>query len=175
MSEGSTEVLIPKRALFKANEVCDIVKVQPYVLRSWEVEFPSLGVAKTAGAARVYRREDVELALRIKRLLLVDGLTLAGARRRLEEEMLPAVADASALDGLIGRNARERLTEIKRGLRWILDLLGEGSGAAADFRLTAPAAGPRAPEARAPAVHRLKTSRGKPAPPRSSASRRRKH
>jgi DNA-binding transcriptional MerR regulator len=174
MSEGSTEVLIPKRALFKANEVCDIVKVQPYVLRSWEVEFPSLGVAKTAGAARVYRREDVELALRIKRLLLVDGLTLAGARRRLEEEMLPAVADASALDGLIGRNARERLTEIKRGLRWILDLLGEGAGVA-DFRLTAPAPHSRAPEPRPPAVHRLKTSRGKPGPARSSASRRRKH
>jgi hypothetical protein len=130
-------------------------------------------VAKTAGAARVYRRGDVELALRIKRLLLVDGLTLAGVRRRLEEEMLPAVADASALDGLIGRNARERLNEIKKGLRWILDLLGEGSGVA-DFRLTAPAPRSRTPEPRPPEVHRLKP-RGKPGPPRSAASRRRKH
>src|SRR5439155_26737102 len=37
---------IPNRALFKASEVCDLVKLQPYVLRSWEVEFPGLGVAK---------------------------------------------------------------------------------------------------------------------------------
>src|SRR5258708_37768534 len=56
MPEGSTPIEIPKRALFKAAEVCDLAKVQPYVLRSWEAEFPELGVAKSAGAPRVYRR-----------------------------------------------------------------------------------------------------------------------
>ena len=40
---------IPNRALFKAAEVCDLVQVQPYVLRTWEAEFPNLGVAKAAG------------------------------------------------------------------------------------------------------------------------------
>ena len=49
MPEPAAQVEIPNRALFKAAEVCDIVKVQPYVLRSWETEFPDLGVAKTAG------------------------------------------------------------------------------------------------------------------------------
>ena len=53
-------VEIPKRALFKAAEVCDLLKLQPYVLRSWEAEFPELGVAKAPGSPRVYRREDVE-------------------------------------------------------------------------------------------------------------------
>ncbi len=43
-------------------------------------------MAKSAGGPRVYRRADVEQVLRIKHLLLVEGLTLAGARRRLEEE-----------------------------------------------------------------------------------------
>ena len=69
--------------------MCDLVKVQPYVLRSWEAEFPELGVAKAAGGPRVYRRADVEQVLRIKHLLLVEGLTLAGARRKLEEEATP--------------------------------------------------------------------------------------
>ena len=81
-------VEIPNRALFKAAEVCDIVKVQPYVLRTWEAEFPELGVAKTAGGPRVYRRSDVEQVARIKHLLLVEGLTLAGARRKLEDEVV---------------------------------------------------------------------------------------
>ncbi len=94
--------------------------MQPYVLRSWEAEFPQLGVAKSAGAPRTYRREDVEQVLRIKHLLLVEGLTLAGARRRLEEETAPVAANAPVIDELIGRNARERLTEVKRGLRSIL-------------------------------------------------------
>src|SRR5579862_7120634 len=123
MPEIFTQVEIPHRALFKAAEVCDIVKVQPYVLRSWEAEFPELGVSKSVGVPRVYRRSDVEQVARIKHLLLVEGLTLAGARRRLGEESAPVAADTPVIDELIGRNARERLTLVKRGLRSILDLL----------------------------------------------------
>ena len=128
MANSSAEVEIPSRALFKAAEVCDLVKVQPYVLRSWEGEFPRLGIAKTACGPRVYRRVDVEQVMRIKHLLLVDGLTLAGARRRLNEDATPTVAPPldDANDGpadLILQNARERITEVKRGVRAILDLL----------------------------------------------------
>src|SRR3954451_1502403 len=100
MPETSTPVEIPKRALFKAAEVCDLAKVQPYVLRSWEAEFPELGVAKAAGAARVYRRTDVEQVLRIKHLLLVEGLTLAGVRRKLEELTAPVAGDEPAIEAL---------------------------------------------------------------------------
>src|SRR5579871_653400 len=69
MPDSIVAVEIPDRALFKAAEVCELAKVQPYVLRSWEAEFPELGVAKTAGGPRVYRRGDVEQVLRIKHLL----------------------------------------------------------------------------------------------------------
>src|ERR1700704_5895966 len=124
MSDISVQVEIPNRSLFKASEVCDLVKLQPYVLRSWEAEFPDLGIAKTAGGPRVYRRGDVEQVARIKHLLLVEGLTLAGARRRLDEEQTPVAGDDPGIDELIGQNARERLTEVKRGLRSLLALLG---------------------------------------------------
>jgi DNA-binding transcriptional MerR regulator len=135
------QVEIPRRALFKAAEVCDLAKVQPYVLRSWEAEFPQLGVAKGDGAPRTYRRTDVEQVLRIKHLLLVEGLTLAGARRRLEEEAAPVAANAPAIDELIGQNARERLTEVKRGLRSILSLLARQTDSG-ELRLTSPVAAP---------------------------------
>ena len=115
---------IPNRALFKASEVCDLMKLQPYVLRSWEAEFPALGVAKSSGSPRVYRRADVEQVARIKHLLLVEGLTLAGARRKLEEEATPLLADEPRIDELLGRNARERLSTVKRGLQSILVMLG---------------------------------------------------
>jgi DNA-binding transcriptional MerR regulator len=138
VAEALAQLDIPKRALFKPAEVCEIVDVQPYVLRSWEAEFPGLGVAKAGGATRVYRRADVEQAARIKHLLLVEGLTLAGARRRLEEESTPVAADVPAFDELIGQNARERLTEVKRGLRSILDLLSGGTRGH-EFRLAPPA------------------------------------
>lgn len=160
------DVEIPRRALFKAAEVCDLAKVQPYVLRSWETEFPDLGVAKTAGGPRVYRRADVEQVMRIKHLLLVEGLTLAGARRKLEEESAPVAADAPVLDELIGQNARDRLTEVKRGLRAILELLAS-SGPAGEFQLSAR----QAPPARGAARGRARPSRGRADPPRRAARR----
>src|SRR5262245_36712355 len=170
MAETAAQVEIPNRALFKAAEVCDLVKVQPYVLRSWETEFPKLGVAKVAGGPRVYRRADVEQVLRIKHLLLVEGLTLAGARRRLEEETAPVGADAPVIDELIGQNARQRLTEVKRGLRSILDLLSRGSGTRDEFQLAAPAMMSSA-RPRSISASRVKTARGKPPAPRGGASR----
>src|SRR5439155_8383199 len=99
----SDRIEIPDRALFKPAEVCDLLKVQPYVLRSWEAEFPTLGVAKSAGGPRVYRRVDVEQVRRIKHLLLVEGLTLAGARRKLEEENGPVAPKVPGIDELICR------------------------------------------------------------------------
>ena len=36
MAGNPEQIEIPKRALFKPAEVCELVKVQPYVLRTWE-------------------------------------------------------------------------------------------------------------------------------------------
>ena len=129
---------IPNRAVFRSQEVCEIAEVQPYVLRTWEAEFPDLGMSKSAGAPRVYRRGDVERVLRLKHLLFVEGLTLAGARRQLSEEdpglgsIEPsedeAVAD-SEVAALLDRTVRNNLREVKSGLQWILGVLnGAGSG-----------------------------------------------
>ena len=169
MADIFAEVEIPKRALFKAAEVCDLVKVQPYVLRSWEAEFPSLGVTKSPGGPRVYRRADVEQVMRIKHLLLVEGLTLAGARRRLEEEGTPPSGEAP-LDELIGQNARERITAVKRGLRGLLELLAR-SGDGGEFRLAAPPAPSRV---RAMPASRVKPSRGKTTASRHAPARRKR-
>ena len=169
---AAVPIEIPNRALFKASEVCDLVKLQPYVLRSWEAEFPGLGVSKSAGSARVYRRSDVEQVARIKHLLLVEGLTLAGARRKLEEEATQVI-DEPAINELLGRNARERLTTIKQGLRSILDLLGSKHDTR-EFRLSPPPATAKSTSRgrQAPAAARGKAPRRKPAPPRSRSRKR---
>mgnify|MGYP003307185288 FL=1 len=112
-------VEIPKRSVFKASEVCSIAEVQPYVLKSWEAEFPSLG--KSKGDARVYRRADVETVLEIKRLLYEEGLTLGAARRKLDVELEVDDSGDESLDG----DVRERITQAKEGLRSILELLSK--------------------------------------------------
>ena len=123
---GVNTVEIPNRSLFRQPEVCEIAQVQPYVLRSWEAEFPDLGVSKTEGGPRVYRRADVERVLRLKHLLFVEGLTLAGARRKLLSEQ-PPETEAPALDALLGSDVRERLLAVKRGLRELQEMLAAKS------------------------------------------------
>src|SRR5690606_34037975 len=113
------------RAVFRAQEVCEIADVQPYVLRTWEAEFPDLGTSKAAGGPRLYRRADVERVLRIKHLILIDGLTLAGARRQLGEEKPiegPGFTDADVA-ALVDGALQRQLQEVRHGLRWILDVL----------------------------------------------------
>jgi DNA-binding transcriptional MerR regulator len=130
----SERVEIPNRSLFRQPEVCDIAQVQAYVLRTWEAEFPDLGVAKTEGGPRVYRRADVERVLRIKQLLFVEGLTLAGARRKLIEEAPPAADTLQDVKELFGKDARERILQLKRGLHELAAILSRSPGA--EFELT---------------------------------------
>ena len=117
-----------------------MIKVQPYVLRSWEKEFPDLGTARTAGGPRFYRPADVERVQRLKQLVFGEGLTIAGARRRLEEEQgahddeLPFEDPPS---GAVSAETRRKLEGLRRGLRAILEMLSEkpqrpagGNGAA---------------------------------------------
>jgi DNA-binding transcriptional MerR regulator len=154
---------IPKRALFKQSEVCEIASVQPYVLRSWESEFPDLGVSKGNGGTRMYRRADVERVLFIKHLVFADGLTLAGVRRRIEEEAPPVLddADAAPIQELLGRDARERLAEVRKGLRGILDLLSARPSQAQERRAPRPSPRP-ATRGKAAARGAVKQVRSRP-------------
>ena len=84
---GQAAIAIPEKIFFKIGEVCDIVDVQAHVLRYWETEFPQLSPQKNRSGQRSYRRRDVEIALRIKELLYVDEYTIAGARKKLQNEL----------------------------------------------------------------------------------------
>jgi DNA-binding transcriptional MerR regulator len=75
---------------FKLNEVCKLANVQPYMLRFWGTEFPQLEATKSGTGQRLYTREQVELILEIRRLLFDEGLTIAGARKKV-----------AAMDGVI--------------------------------------------------------------------------
>ena len=133
-------VQIPNRSLFRQPEVCEIAQVQPYVLRSWEAEFPDLGVSKSDGGPRVYRKADVERVLRIKQLLFVEGLTLAGVRRRMQEEQGP-LPSAPPLDDLLTRDARERILSVRKSLRDLASMLSRTPAVAdGSFELAAPPA-----------------------------------
>ena len=146
-------VAIPEKLFFKIGEVCELAGVQAHVLRYWESEFPMLAPQKNRAGQRVYRKRDVEMALRIKELLYEDQYTIAGAKKRLtnelrgggklkvvgseedgqtppvelngEGEVFPTAAPPSYTRSVVPRTAEERqgLKQLASELRELLSLL----------------------------------------------------
>lgn len=143
-----------KRDVYKAADVCQAAQVQPYVLRSWEAEFPRLGTPGPGGQ-KIYGQADLDLVLQIKALVYGEGLTLAGARRRLEEEAGEgATASTEPPLVLFDDAARERLKHVRQGLTEILDLLG---GGAPQLQLVSSAPAGKASAAARPVARKRKT------------------
>ncbi len=128
---------IPNKLFFKIGEVCEITDTQPYVLRYWESEFPALAPAKNSSGQRIYRRRDIETVLRIKQLLYDEGFTIAGAKKRLEQELLEknGTDRRGVPDDELGvppaaaaQDERTRLVllEVRQQLREMLTLLDGG-------------------------------------------------
>jgi DNA-binding transcriptional MerR regulator len=91
---------IPEKLFFKIGEVCELAGVQAHVLRYWETEFPMLAPQKNRAGQRTYRRRDVEMALRIKELLYDEQYTIAGAKKKLANELRSGtVRDGSQAEG----------------------------------------------------------------------------
>jgi len=113
-----TEVVDDKK-LYKIGEVCRIADVQPYVLRYWETEFPALAPNKSGGGQRLYTQREIDTILRIKQLLYSEGFTIAGAKKKLDEEVMgdrPQVTE---------EGARKALLDVKRELAAILAMLSD--------------------------------------------------
>jgi DNA-binding transcriptional MerR regulator len=114
------------RNFYRIGEVSRLTDTKPFVLRYWETEFPMLQPVKSAKGHRLYRREDVETVLRIKRLLYDEGFTIAGARRHLREadgshdEVQPVSARSAEAPATIGRKV---LLDLRDSLRALLTLL----------------------------------------------------
>src|SRR5258705_5906660 len=104
--------------LYKAGDVCELLQVQAYVLRSWEKEFPGIGVqGKSPESPRLYRQSDLEHVRRIKQLVFGEGLTVAGARRKLDASapQVSVVSEAEAAEVLdaLGADVRSRLAHVR--------------------------------------------------------------
>ncbi len=118
---------IPSKLFFKIGEVCELTDTQPYVLRYWESEFPALAPAKNNSGQRIYRRRDIETIQRIKTLLYEEGFTIAGAKKKLEQEMKEqskgAVVTPPAKKSNGEATFEEEVKEIKAELHGILEML----------------------------------------------------
>jgi len=123
---------IPDKLYFRIGEVARLCEVPAYVLRFWESEFPQLKPNKGGTGQRLYRRRDVEMAIRIKRLLYDEGYTIPGARQVFKAEIKQKEPQL-ALPGAGLPDAR-RLQELRRELQEIAAILSRPPGEAATPR-----------------------------------------
>jgi DNA-binding transcriptional MerR regulator len=77
---------IPEKLVYKLDEVSRITKLNANIIDNWEKEFYFLHAGQTATGHKIFRKKDLAIILRLKELIESEGLTLAGAKRRIEEE-----------------------------------------------------------------------------------------
>ncbi len=118
-----------EQGLYRIGEVSRLTDLKPFVLRYWETEFPMLEPVKSASGHRLYRQQDVDMVLRIKRLLYDEGFTIAGARRHLREQNGAGDAEGSApgstaaVENAAQLLSRKMLLDLRDSLRAFLTLL----------------------------------------------------
>jgi DNA-binding transcriptional MerR regulator len=122
---ATRETLIPDKLYFRIGEVAKLCGVETYVLRFWETEFPQMRPKKSGTGQRLYRKPEVELALRVKRLLHDEGYTIAGARQVLVQEAAKARAPQLPLieGGAPSAPVKAKLQRVRTELRDLLGML----------------------------------------------------
>jgi len=74
-----------ERLYYRIGEVSRITGLKPHVLRYWESEFKVIRPYKGGSLQRLYRKKDLDLILKIKKLLYEDGFTIAGAKKKIRD------------------------------------------------------------------------------------------
>ena len=115
---------IPNRLYFKIGEVSQLTGIEPYVLRYWESEFKTIKPSRTKSKQRIYRKNDIEIILEIKRMLYEEKLTIAGARKKLQELKSKGKKQLHFDFNSSKKDHHSILREIKEELKTIRKMLG---------------------------------------------------
>jgi DNA-binding transcriptional MerR regulator len=132
----ATMSLFPERGL-KIGEAARALRVETYVLRFWETQFPFLKPRHTRTKHRFYNEKDLDVLRLIKRLLHDEGFTIVGANKHIKEfgidalmtgkpiaKPAPASSErAPARSPGIDGQARRVLNEVRRDLESIHKIL----------------------------------------------------
>ncbi|MFC2167021.1 MerR family transcriptional regulator [Acidobacteriota bacterium] len=112
------EALKSEKLVYRLEEISRLARVSARTINSWEKEFYFVHAGVTASGERIFRKKDLEIIIRLKELLENQGLTLAGAKRKIEEEFslkTPVPMHPDRLKKVLFQ-VREQLIEIATSL-----------------------------------------------------------
>ncbi len=121
-----------KKLYYSISEVSKLTDLEQYILRYWETEFEQLNPSKNRAGNRIYTNKDINLILKIKKLLREEKYTIEGAKKILAEPnfSIPApkihdlpktteVKTSSPDNGQVDSSLRKDLEDIRN---FLLDL-----------------------------------------------------
>ena len=73
------------RLYYRIGEVSRMTGLKPHVLRYWESEFKVIKPYKAGSLQRLYRKKDLDIIQKIKKLLYEEGFTIAGAKKKIRD------------------------------------------------------------------------------------------
>jgi DNA-binding transcriptional MerR regulator len=121
-AERASEEIFAKSAdAFRTiGEAASELGLKTHVLRFWETKFDNLKPMKRPDGRRYYRPDDMEMLRKLQNLLHVQGLTIRGAVKALEdgEEPGPAQVEDGA-DDMATTNASVR--DLQQAVREAVD------------------------------------------------------
>jgi len=109
------------KLVYKFDEVGRMTGVDTATLASWEEEFPFLSAGLTGSGEKFFRQQDVAIIARIKDLMATKTLTMAGIKRKIEDEFGLAPSNPVHPERL-----RKALHSVRDELQDIVTSLGGG-------------------------------------------------
>jgi DNA-binding transcriptional MerR regulator len=109
------------KLIYKISEVSRMTQVDAETLESWESEFPFLMSGRTGSGQKFFRQQDVAIIRRIRELRDSKTLTMAGIKRRIEDEFGLARANPVHPEKM-----RKALHSVRDGLQEIVSSLDKG-------------------------------------------------
>jgi DNA-binding transcriptional MerR regulator len=109
------------KLVYKLDEVSRMTGVDADTLTAWEEEFPFLSAGLTGSGEKFFRQQDVAIIGRIKELMATKTLTMAGVKRRIEDEFGLARSNPVHPEKL-----RKALSNVRDELQDIVTTLGDG-------------------------------------------------
>jgi len=112
--------MIPNKSNFKFQELTPITGVKPYVIRFWETEFEDIAPISSENGQKIYSRKDVEVILKIKKLLFEDKLSISQAKIKMSSSFEETLVSKSPFDCEYEDNSKE---SIKRCIEKSLEII----------------------------------------------------
>ena len=111
-----------KKLYYSIGEVSEITELKQYVLRYWETEFPHLKPSKNSAGNRIYRQNDIDNLIEIKKLLHEEKFTIKGAKQYLKSHKNEDKAVQTTLNKVLPISGDEiqTLKKMKKGIEELL-------------------------------------------------------